>query len=192
MNVLPRCRSSHTELSDASTTTIYNRHGANLSGVHDPPQLHIVALALGPGDGLKVLCLRQICLKEPPAAGLLNSEERTTKVEQVPQLSGVILLQASDHAVIETRDLVCVEEAAAGDLLDAMQAALYLRQNPALRVVVLEGPGHDVEIALLDLMRIKEAWADGLYDCDNPCAFLIEVGVSGRGVVLMDTSVIAI
>jgi len=87
---------------------------------------------------------------------------------------------------------VCVEEAAAGDLLDAMQAALYLRQNPALRIVVLEGPGHDIEIALLDLMRIKEAWAYGLYDCDNSCTFLVEVGVGGRGIVLMDSSVIAI
>ena len=68
-------------------------------------------LAVGPGDGLEVLCLREICLEEPAAAGLLNGEERTTEVQQPPQLRGVLLSRAGYHAEVETRDLVRIKEA---------------------------------------------------------------------------------
>src|ERR1041385_2581327 len=137
-----------------------NRREPPPSGVHDPPQLRVVSCPLGPGDGLKVLCLREICLEEPAAAGLLNGEERTTVVQQPPQLRGVLLSRAGYHTEVETWDLVCVKETPAGDLLYAIQASLHLCQNPALRVVVLGAPGHDIEIALWDLVRIKESRAD--------------------------------
>jgi hypothetical protein len=124
------------EVPDADITRS-NRREPPPSGVHDPPQLRVVAWPLGPGDGLEVLCLREICLEEAAAADLLNGEERTTVVQQPPQLSGVLLSRAGYHAEVETRDLVCIKEAPAGDLLYAIQASLHLRQNPALRVVVL-------------------------------------------------------
>jgi hypothetical protein len=159
------------EVPGADTTTRSNRREPTPSGVHDPPQLRVVAWPLGPGDGLEVLCLREICLEEPAAAGLLNGEERTTEVQQPPQLRGVLLSRAGYHAEVETWDLVRIKEAAAGDLLYAIQASLHLRQNPALRVVVLGASGHDIEIALRDLVRIKEARADVLHECDDPCRY---------------------
>ena len=133
------------EVPGAGTTTRSNRREPTPSGVHDPPQLRVVSWPLRPGDGLEILCLREICLEEPAAAGLLNGEERTTEVQQPPQLRGVLLSRAGYHAEVETRDLVRIKEAAAGDLLYAIQASLHLRQNPALRVVVLGASGHDIE-----------------------------------------------
>lgn len=102
------------EVPGAGTTTRSNRREPTPSGVHDPPQLRVVSWPLGPGDGLEVLCLREICLEEPAAAGLLNGEERTTEVQQPPQLRGVLLSRAGYHAEVETRDLVCVQEASTG------------------------------------------------------------------------------
>ena len=140
-----RGRSSQRRGTGHGTTTRSNRREPTPSGVHDPPQLRVVSWPLGPGDGLEVLCLREICLEEPAAAGLLNGEERTTEVQQPPQLRGVLLSRAGYHAEVETRDLVRIKEGAAGDLLYAIQASLHLRQNPALRVVVLGASGHDIE-----------------------------------------------
>ena len=72
-------------MGDSYLTTISsNSDEENPSGASDPPQLRVVAEPLGPGDGLEVICRREICLEEPLTAVLLNLEEITTYVEQAP------------------------------------------------------------------------------------------------------------
>ena len=132
------------------------------------PELCIVARLFRPGDDLEVLCLREICVEEPTAAGLPKGKSLTATDDiEMPQLCVVLLSRAGDHAEVETRDLVCVQEASTGDLLKATQVSLLPRHNPALCVVLLSRAGDHAEVETRDLVCVQEASTGLLYDSDD-------------------------
>ena len=103
------------EVPGAETTTRSNRREPTPSRVHDPPQLRVVSLPLGPGDGLEVMCFIEICLEEAAAAVLLDAIQASLHLRQNPPLR-VVVLGASGHDIeIALRDLVCIKEAQAGN-----------------------------------------------------------------------------
>jgi hypothetical protein len=139
-----------------------------LIDVDDSPGLKVIAEPFWPGDGLEVHRSDYVGLEEPAAAHLLDREEGTAEVDEVPELRVVVLLQARDHAEIQAFNLMRVEEPAAAHLLDREEEAAHVRQHPVLGVVVLELPGDDIEVQFLDLVSIQEQRPYGMLDGDYP------------------------